>query len=225
MESQQITLRLQKIKLNDSENMKCADCSSGSTEYILVHFGSFICKNCAEVHKKIFNTLKSEKGPWTEREFLMVQAGGNIALKEFFLYYGLDDCSILYKYRTRAAYFYREMLSKVSQNLQFDEDFPSLNEGTECFDVGEEEKIEESDSIVVNQPLIVQESINRPIGCFERVLRYLLKRCFKQNEHIGGGIEMKNSNGLGEVYRETKLGYGKGCNEEGSSSGSSSDKN
>ena len=234
MDSHQITLRLQKIKLNDSENMKCADCSVGSTEYVLVQFGSFICRDCAEAHKSILNKVKLEKkGPWTEKEFFMVQAGGNVALKEFFLYYGLGEWRVGDKYRTRAAWFYREMLKRVSQNLQFDEDFPSLTEGVECFEVKanddeEEEEVEreeERESFVTSEPLIVQERTNRPIGCFKRVVRYLVLKCFVFRRENGGHIgetEMQRPN---EVYRETKLEHGKGFSEEGSSSESSGDKN
>lgn len=194
MEINQNILRQQKIKFKDSENLKCADCEVFSSVYILIDFGCYVCANCAEIHRKLQHSLKQESEILTDPEFSMIQAGGNIALKEFFVYYGLNSRPVSYKFQTRAAYFYKEMLGKVSQNLQFDEDFPSLAEGSEFVGCEVSENFDERESVVSTKPLIVQEFENKEIGCFERIWKVFVRECFK-------GLGKSEDQEIVEIYR------------------------
>ena len=57
--------------------------------------------------------------------------GGNRALIEFFGYYSITKTPTNYKYLTRAAFFYRKMISQVSKNKTYDTNLPSIEDGKE----------------------------------------------------------------------------------------------
>lgn len=204
MEINQNILRQQKNKFKDSENLKCVDCEVFSSVYILIEYGCYICANCAEVHKKIQHSLKQESEILTDHEFSMIQAGGNIALKEFFVYYGLYSRPVAYRYQTRAACFYKEMLGKVSKNLQFDEDFPSLAEGSEYLDNEANENFDERESVISSKPLILQELNNEQIGCFERIWKYFVDECFKGSN--AGSVELNRFARYSDEVKLTEIG-------------------
>jgi hypothetical protein len=65
-------------------------------------------------------------------------SGGNLALKEFFKDYSIADQEIAYKYNTKAAEFYREMLKAKADRVEFSKIKPGLQIGIEMMEIIEE---------------------------------------------------------------------------------------
>ena len=56
-------------------------------------------------------------------------SGGNSALKEFTDYYEISDFPIEIKYKTKALFLYRRMLTDITLGKNFEEEFCSVDEG------------------------------------------------------------------------------------------------
>ena len=61
----------------------------------------------------------------------MITAGGNSSLKEFFNHYNILHTPPNFKYLTRASFFYRDMLSVLAQEREFDHPCPIIEEGVQ----------------------------------------------------------------------------------------------
>lgn len=120
------------ILQKDPANSKCFDCNAEDPPNVSFAFGCFVCNTCAQSHELLgeaITKIKSVSEEWSLEELGVISSGGNSALKEFFDYYGLMKTPCNYKYQTKAAEFYREMLTVVSKDQEFDQEFPSANEG------------------------------------------------------------------------------------------------
>ncbi|CAG9322495.1 unnamed protein product [Blepharisma stoltei] len=123
------------VKLKqDPENTKCFDCEKPEPSFASINHGIFICSKCASNHKMLgqeISEVKSiEKDKWDISELRHLVAGGNSAFREFLTCYGLrSEPSIFVKYRTRAAMFYRSMLSVVSNYQPYVAFMPSYELG------------------------------------------------------------------------------------------------
>ncbi|OMJ85052.1 hypothetical protein SteCoe_13707 [Stentor coeruleus] len=114
----------------DPSNSLCFDCNLENPSNISFSFGCFVCNTCAKSHKLLNHSkIKIIEEDWSLEEFGIMSSGGNKALKEFFSYYNLMETHSNFKYQTKAAEFYKEMLSIVSKDQEFSKDFPSLDEG------------------------------------------------------------------------------------------------
>lgn len=114
----------------DPANSLCFDCNLESPSNISTSFGCFICNTCSKSHILLkISKIKTLDEDWSLEELGIVSSGGNSALKEFFNYYNLMETPSYFKYQTKAAEFYKEMLSIVSKDQEFSQDFPSLDEG------------------------------------------------------------------------------------------------
>ncbi|OMJ95382.1 hypothetical protein SteCoe_1304 [Stentor coeruleus] len=114
----------------DPANSLCFDCDLENPSNISISFGCFICNTCAKSHNLLSNSkTKTINEDWSLEEIGIVSSGGNSALKEFFNYYNLMETPSNFKYQTKAAEFYKEMLLIVSKDQEFSKDFPSINEG------------------------------------------------------------------------------------------------
>lgn len=122
--------------LESNENRLCADCNSQGVTHASIDHGTFICTSCAESHFNLklatIKDLNSEK--WELFELKLLISGGNPAFRDFFGYYSLLDVPIPIKYRTKAAYFYREVLNILSQGGSYEGSYPSIEEGTEVYE-------------------------------------------------------------------------------------------
>jgi hypothetical protein len=116
------------IKASDMENYRCPDCPGTST-HVLPQFACFVCEPCSIIHRNLGHFIRHQTEMLSEEDLALMSAGGNKALKEFFKYYNLENHKVSDKYRTRAAFFYKEMISKVAKDLKVD-DFPDIHEGT-----------------------------------------------------------------------------------------------
>ena len=118
----------------DVENRKCIECSMSAPTFTSVNHGCFICSNCIQSHLALgqeISRVKSMAEQWTTEDLKLMTAGGNSALKEFFNHYSLSDSPPRFKYCTRAAFFYREMLSVVASDQVYEQNCPGIDEGRE----------------------------------------------------------------------------------------------
>jgi ADP-ribosylation factor GTPase-activating protein 2/3 len=76
---------------------------------------------------------------FSPKQLAMMSVGGNNELSEFFNYYSLESLSLEQKYRTVAAYFYREKLSFASDGIFIDKQRPSSQDGRQILE--EERKV------------------------------------------------------------------------------------
>ena len=66
---------------------------------------------------------------WTAKQLQLMTVGGNQELKDFFHHYSIEGMDVPTKYRTKAAYFYREKLKFLSEGRPLIKDRPSAEEG------------------------------------------------------------------------------------------------
>ena len=133
------------IKLRENEyNSHCIDCRMGPVEFASLAHGTFLCALCANSHDRLgLSNIKAFNSPWTMTELRAMMTGGNAAFTDFFHIYKLIDAPMDFKYRTKAAYFYREVLKILANGETFEGNYPSLEEGLETF---EELDLEDNDS-------------------------------------------------------------------------------
>jgi hypothetical protein len=58
-------------------------------------------------------------------------AGGNTSIKEFFSHYSMENSPPNFKYLSKAGFYYREMLSVISQDKEYEHNCPAVSEGRE----------------------------------------------------------------------------------------------
>ena len=122
--------------LENKENRCCVDCGKEGVVFASVVHGTFICEVCAGLQESLniglVKELNSER--WELDELKMLVSGGNPAFKEFFEYYSLAEMPIPHKYRTKAAYFYRDVLRILSEGGNYEGTYPTVEEGVEVFE-------------------------------------------------------------------------------------------
>ena len=123
-----------------NENNICVDCRHPATTHCSIPHGTFICSACADIHSSLpFFPIKpiiSEN--WSLRDLKLLVSGGNPAFTDFCSYYSLQNIAIELKYKTKAAYFYRELLNTLAFGGCYDGDYPSIQEGSEILEDFEE---------------------------------------------------------------------------------------
>jgi hypothetical protein len=127
--SDQVFLRL---KAKDSNN-ECFDCHTRESSWCSVNHGIFLCLKCAGTHRGFgvhISFVKSvSMDTWSHKHLRMMTMGGNRALSEFFESYGLASADTQQKYRTKAAYYYREMLKATVEGNTYTVPRPMVEEG------------------------------------------------------------------------------------------------
>ncbi|CAG9330982.1 unnamed protein product [Blepharisma stoltei] len=123
----------------DPENNYCFDCGAPSADHASTNHGVLICAQCAGMHIVLGPSITNVKSwtaePWTIKQLKLMAAGGNSAFREFLTQYNITrETPIAFKYRTKAAAYYRGMLDVVSENEPYDVDFPSADIGIQLID-------------------------------------------------------------------------------------------
>jgi hypothetical protein len=127
----EISNRLLQKLLQTPENSHCIDCNASATFASLAH-GTFLCVLCATSHEHYgFSLLKPLNSNWTLSELKLMTSGGNAAFEDFLQIYKLKDLPIDFIYRTKAVYFYREVLETIAQRGSFEGTYPTPEEGLE----------------------------------------------------------------------------------------------
>ncbi|OMJ87140.1 hypothetical protein SteCoe_11215 [Stentor coeruleus] len=119
---------------SDPENNKCIECNRMSPTFASVNNGCFICVSCVQSHLPLgapISRVKVLDDIWTQEDLQLMIAGGNSSLKEFFAHYNILNTPPNFKYLTRASFFYREMLSVIAQDREYDHSCPSIEDGVQ----------------------------------------------------------------------------------------------
>jgi len=75
---EQLTEDVRKIRKLNPANMICADCPKRATSNVCIDFASFVCQECAGIHRKFNHRIKSISiATFTQDEVDKLQNGGN----------------------------------------------------------------------------------------------------------------------------------------------------
>lgn len=132
------------------ENSQCVDCYRTDIHYIDLNYAVFICSNCAETHKLIFDSLlfnivevdENRKAKLTEKEIKLLKIGGNKNFRDLMSLYHCKEKrnDIIDKYLNKATIYYVKLISSKLNNYYLKEDKPSLNDGPKLVDKNMVEK-------------------------------------------------------------------------------------
>ena len=188
----------------DIENTICIDCKSQPTSHISITHGSFICSSCAETHHKLgedISKIKTIDELITENEAKMMMSGGNNAFTEFLKYYGLLSTQINFKYNTRAAYFYRYMIKKISADQEVDIEMPGQIEGTEI--VVKTQPIDLNSTNIAEPLLSSEENVSNSL--FTKMFRCFYVTSNKISEKVGNKFKnLSEKSSVKEAEHKTK---------------------
>ena len=124
--------------LEKEDNKICNDCGKKTPLWSSINNAVLICSSCARTHKKFnpnISKVKSlEVDPWTKEEINFLKIGGNAKFTNLIKSYNipLTKENQEYKYYTKAAQYYRDILVEESKNNNINNIVkPSLKEGIE----------------------------------------------------------------------------------------------
>jgi hypothetical protein len=119
-------------------NKICNDCGKKDPLWCSINNAVLLCSQCARTHKKFnqnVSRIKSlEVDPWTKQEINFLKLGGNERFTNLIKSYNipLTKENQEYKYYTKAAQYYRNILIEESKNNNINNIIkPSLREGIE----------------------------------------------------------------------------------------------
>ena len=124
--------------LEIESNKVCNDCGKREIHWCSLNNSVLLCSSCARTHKKFnpkISTIKSlEIDSWTKEEIELLKLGGNEKFTKMIKSYNipLTKDNQEYKYYTKAAQYYRDILLAQSKNNPINNiPKPSLKEGIE----------------------------------------------------------------------------------------------
>ena len=124
--------------LEIESNKMCNDCGKMDIHWCSINNSVLLCPVCARTHKKFnpkISKIKSlEVDSWTKEEIALLKLGGNEKFTKMIksYYIPLTKDNQEYKYYTKAAQYYRDILFAESKNNPINNiPKPSLKEGIE----------------------------------------------------------------------------------------------
>ena len=123
------------ILLENFGNNICADCKEKNPRWSSVNNGIFICSKCARIHKTFNNNIsiiKSiEADLWDDNDINYIKKGGNMRFNNMMTEYNIPMLkdTIIYKYHTKIAEYYRKLLYNEVNGLIINFPKPTLEEG------------------------------------------------------------------------------------------------
>ena len=129
----------------DKENRNCFDCGDIDITHASINLGILLCRNCASLHQSLgieISCIKALNEPWTANYLKRMTAGGN---------------SCIYKYRTIACEYYREMLKMMAEGDRIMMMTPTEEEGSMLM-----EEFRPVENIVQKETREENDSNNRP---------------------------------------------------------------
>ena len=118
---------------DDRYNAFCIDCQRNRSSYCNIAFGTFICTDCANEHKKLFAPHECYikqifQECWDTFQLRIVEVGGNKRFFDFLADYQRERESSIYdKYSSGPAIYYRRMLGFWARGIRFTEEKPAKN--------------------------------------------------------------------------------------------------
>lgn len=173
------------------QNNQCFECSSNESSWCSVNHGIFLCLRCAGLHRGLGVHLSFVRSltmdSFTPKQLAMMSVGGNQALKEFFSQYSLDDLGLEEKYKTVAAFYYREKLSFASEGTFIDKPRPSFEDGRILLE--EERKV------------VKAAQVEQPKSAFSSILENAKDLKDKVSEITMKDVENKVKEGISSVEK------------------------
>ncbi|KAF4713105.1 hypothetical protein FOZ63_006067, partial [Perkinsus olseni] len=78
--------RIKAFQKSDKANRHCADCGELGPTYICTDFGTFVCTECAGIHRELNHKVKGiSVSKWTEQEVENLEAHGNTKDRETYM--------------------------------------------------------------------------------------------------------------------------------------------
>ncbi|OMJ84192.1 hypothetical protein SteCoe_14746 [Stentor coeruleus] len=183
-----------------NSNTRCFDCDTKESDWCSVSHGIFLCLKCAGKHRGFGVHISFVKSvtmdTWQFKHLQMMKAGGNEELHEFFDFYELGNYAPEDKYRTKAAYYYREMIKTVSEGRVLDREKPSIDEG---------KIIVEEQKRVMPQKVIEKAAEKDPQN-----IKALIGDAFEYTKDLGRNIKEKVSDvSIADVENKAKEAFSK----------------
>lgn len=99
------------------ENSTCIDCNVKYPKWVSIYYGTFMCLECAGVHRSLGIYLDSIKSVgldvWNQNSYLSVKYGGNKKIRDYISKHKGVPTDIESKYRNETIIKYSIMLSEL----------------------------------------------------------------------------------------------------------------
>ena len=133
--------------LNIEDNKFCNDCHRKNPRWCSINNAVLLCPSCARKHQrynKNISKVKSLEGElWTKEEVKKLYIGGNQRFNKVLLSYNipLSNENVEYKYHTKIAAYYRNLLDEELGKKIINLIKPSLKEGIELINKEDYDKL------------------------------------------------------------------------------------
>lgn len=96
-------------------NTRCFDCMQENPAWASVNNGILLCIGCTSLHRTMGSQVSMIRSVnldiWNDRQLALMDKGGNDLLYSHFEKYDLNSEDPVTKYSSKAAHYYRKMLS------------------------------------------------------------------------------------------------------------------
>lgn len=123
------------------ENTVCFHCQAQPVTSGSAAYGIFLCSECADTLSSVpFTTVKALDSEWTDEDLKLIKTGGNQTLSQFLEQFTFPDTSLIYKFKTKAGAYYRDMLATYARGEECVVAPPEREEGITLYEPPEEEE-------------------------------------------------------------------------------------